>query len=214
MPTYLDAAVVRIQPYLARTPDLSLRRGASWMITKATSDEAVDTWIGGPGLGGIARNPEAGHADGVVNLTVADGTAAGHATRLLRHLRQAIPGADLQASWGHAASYMEFRTSPPPDERMLRALPPVADFPLAETCRFCRADARGSASDMCTDCAARAAAAGHRRAKPRSSGQEPAAAAVDALGTERLVSDAVGRARGRGGRPGWGTWGLWGPGGV
>jgi hypothetical protein len=201
MPEYLDAAVVRIQPYIARTPELSLRRGASWMITKATGDAAVDAWIRDSGVAQVARNPEAGHADGVVTVTVLDGTAESHARRLLLHLRQSIPGADLQASWGQAATYLEFRRNQPPDGPGLRALPPVADFPLAETCESCRVDARDRSSEMCADCAARAAVAGHRRARPRPGRQETAGQEVDALGTERLVIDTVSQALGRKLRP-------------
>src|ERR1700691_5850967 len=102
MPEYLDAGVVRIQSYIARTPELSLRRGASWMITKATGDAAVEAWISDSGLHQVARNPEAGHADGVVTLIVPDGTASGHATGLLLQLRRSIPGAELHAFWGQA----------------------------------------------------------------------------------------------------------------
>lgn len=201
MPEYLDAAVVRIQPYIARTPELSLRRGASWMITKATGDDAVDAWIGENGVSQVTRNPEAGHADGVVALTVPDGTAEGHATRLLLHLRRSIPRADLQANWGQAATYLEYRQNQSRDGRSLQALPPVADFPLAETCESCRADARDSSSGMCADCTARGAAGGHRRARPRAAADEAAGHEVDALGTERLVIEAVGQALGRRLRP-------------
>jgi hypothetical protein len=197
MPEYLDAGVVRIQSYIARTPDLSLRRGASWLITRATGADAVDAWIGDAGLQRVARNPEAGHADGVVALTVPDGTAENHATRLLLHLRRSVPGADLQASWGQAATYLEFRGTPPRDDRSLRALPTVTDFPLAETCESCRVDARGRATEMCADCAARDAVAGHRRDGRRAAGDEAADREPDALGTERLVIDAVSQALGR-----------------
>jgi hypothetical protein len=77
------------------------------ITTKATGDDAVDAWIRDSGVPQVARNPEAGHADGVVALTVPDGTAESHARRLLLlHLRQSIPGADLQASWGQAATYL------------------------------------------------------------------------------------------------------------
>lgn len=194
MPEYLDAAVVRIQTYIARTPELSLRRGASWMITAATGGDAVDEWIRDGGLHQVARNGEAGHADGVVALTVPDGTAAGHATGLLLHLRRSIPGAELQASWGQAATYLEFRRDQPRDGQRLRAMPPMTDFPLAETCESCRVDARGRPSGTCADCAARAAVAGHRRARPGAADHETAGQEVDALGTERLVIDAVGQA--------------------
>lgn len=204
MPEYLDAAVVRIQPYIGRTPELKLRRGASWMITRATGDDTVDAWIQASGLQGVARNPEAGHADGVVTLTVPDGTAATHARALLLSLRESLPGADLQANWGQAATYLEFRGNQHGAGPQLRALPPVADFPLAETCESCRVDARGRASELCADCASRAAVTGYRRAllpRPGAVVEASAGRELDALGTERLVIDAVGRAIGRTLRP-------------
>jgi hypothetical protein len=76
-------------------------------------------------------------------------------------------------------------------------MPPVADFPLAETCESCRADVRSGPGKMCVDCAARAAVTGHRSARPGAAGQETAGQEVDALGTERMVIDAVGQAAGR-----------------
>jgi len=201
MPTYLDAAVVRIQPYLARTPELSLRRGASWMIVKATGKNAVEAWIRDNGLGEVSPHDEAGHADGVVNLTVPEGTAEHHARQLLLHLRKEIPGAHLQAGWGQADSYLEFRNGQSREDQGLRALPLVADFPLAETCGSCRTDPGDPASKMCTDCRARAAAGGHRRARPAPTGSQAPDDAPDALGTERMVIDAVGHALGRRLRP-------------
>jgi hypothetical protein len=205
VPTYLDAAVVRIQPYLARTPELRLRRGASWMITRATSEQAVDTWIGRAGLSGVARNHEAGHADGVVCLTVPDRQARAVAAGLLLHLRAQIPGADLQASWADTPAYVEFRRVGPRPGDVLQALPAATDFPLARTCGFCRVDPAVQADGACTDCAARDASAGRRRARPGTptagadaaeTGEEP-----DALGTERAVLDAVNQRTGQDLRP-------------
>ncbi len=201
MPTYLDAAVARIQPYLARTPELRLRRGASWMITRATSENAVDAWIGDAGLDHVARNPEAGHADGVIALTVPESSAADDAARLLLHLRGLLPGAELQASWGTAPAYVEFRQDQSRAPQQLMALPAAADFPLAETCASCRVDPSGRAGGMCADCAARDTAAGRRRARPAASGEAVQDEEQDALGTERTVIDAVADALGRPLRP-------------
>lgn len=189
MPTYLDAAVVRIQPYLARTPELRLRRGASWLIIKATSEAAVDAWIEGTGVRGVARNPEAGHADGVVTVTVPDGQAEAIASRLVQHLREEIPAADFQASWAQAPSYLEFRRARPQPGNTLLALPPAADFPLTRTCGSCRVDPCAQ-PEMCADCVARDAAAG-RRSSPSRSRHATGDVEPDALGAERAVLDAV-----------------------
>jgi len=201
MPTYLDAAVVRIQPYLARTPELRLRRGASWLITRATSEEAVDAWIQDSGVRGVARNPEAGHADGVVTLTVPDGQAQAVAARLVQHLREDIPAADLQASWAQAPSYLEFRRARPQPGSTLLAVPPAADFPLTRTCPSCRVDPSAQADGMCADCLARDASAGRRSTRPGPSRPAAQDAEPDALGTERAVLDAVNQRTGRHLRP-------------
>jgi CRISPR RNA silencing complex Cmr2 subunit-like protein len=190
MPTYLDAGVVRIQPYLARTPELRLRRGASWLITKATSEAVVDAWIQGTGMRGVARNPEAGHADGVITVTVPDGQAPAIAARLVQYLREEIPAADLQASWAQAASYLEYRRARPQPGSTLLALPPAADFPLTRTCASCRVDPCAQ-PEMCADCVARDAAAGRRSTRPSPSRHATDDAEPDALGTERAVLAAV-----------------------
>jgi hypothetical protein len=190
MPTYLDAAVARIQPYLARTPELRLRRGASWLITQATSEAAVDAWIQDTGARDVARNPEAGHADGVITVTVPDGQAQAVAVRLVQHLREAIPAADLQASWAKAPSYLEFRRARPQPGNTLLAMPSAADFPLTRTCTYCRVDPCAQA-DMCADCFARDASAGRRSTRPSPAQLATDDTEPDALGTERAVLEAV-----------------------
>ncbi len=45
MTIFLDVAVVQIQSWLARTPHLRGRRGASRMIREATMAEAVDKML-------------------------------------------------------------------------------------------------------------------------------------------------------------------------
>jgi hypothetical protein len=191
MPTYLDAAVVRIQPYLARTPELRLRRGASGLITRASSQASVDAWIQSAGVSGVAPNTEAGHADGVITLTVPDGQGPAVAKRLMLHLRSEIPAADLQASWGEAPTYVEFRRAELQPGNVLLGLPPTADFPLARTCGSCRVDPSAQADGMCADCIARDTSAGRRGTHPSSSRSGAEDAERDALGTERAILDAV-----------------------
>jgi hypothetical protein len=148
----------------------------------------------------VARNVEAGHADGVVALAVPGDAAAGVAARLLLHLREALPAAELQANWGQAATYLEYRRDRPEDGHVLRSMPAVADFPLIETCRSCRVDPCGRPARLCSDCGARDAVAG-RRTRIGPAGDAAADTGLDALGTERLVIDAVRQAVGRPLRP-------------
>lgn len=194
MPTYLDVAAVRIQPYLGRTPRLRLRRGASWMITRATSQTAVTSWIESLGISGVKQNPDAGHADGVVSLEVAEDSEQRLAENLLLHLRAALPASDLQALWATAPAYLEARKAMSAQRaNPLLALPALADFPSAATCRTCRVDP-ATDGDMCPDCAERDTAAGRRYRSDDEAGPDGEA---DALGVEREVLDVVNAGAGR-----------------
>ena len=119
----------------------------------------------------------------------------------MQHLRAEIPAADLEASWGQAPSYLEFRRAQPQPGSRLVAVPPAADFPLTRTCPSCRVDPSAQADGMCADCLARA-----RRRAPQHPSRPVAArgaedAEPDALGTERAVLDAVNQPTGRHLRP-------------
>lgn len=162
MPTFLDIGAVRIQPYLGRTPALALRRGASALLSEATSEATVGTWLTTAPASGLGLNQEAGHADGVVSLTVPAGQEKDSAVHVLEKLRQRIPGVEFEARWATADTYLqafpEMMASPPP----LLSLPPLSDFPPATSCIYCRVDAALD-NRACVDCGARAGAAGVRR---------------------------------------------------
>jgi hypothetical protein len=199
MPTYVNAAVTRIQPYLARTPKLRLRRGASWMIIRATEEAQVDAWIKTLPetllVLGVSRNPEAGHADGVISLEVPEGSEQEVAVSLLTYLRSELPGAELQAEWASGPTYVEaFRRGGRDIGDTLIALPPLADFPLAETCNSCRVDLRSGGNDDCSDCTRRDAEAGYRSINGHA--EEPRA-----LGMEKRLLDAVNAQVGRSLKP-------------
>jgi hypothetical protein len=162
---YLDVSAVRIQSYLARTPRLKGRRGASAAIAEAT--RLTD---GHPVLGGRAGiNTEAGEADGVVNLVLEhgdEGVARALARDVFAHLRKALPGAEFQAVWGTGATYLDayHGTIGPRLARgdVLTDLPPAHEFPYAVVCRVCHQDpaavrlpagvAADDARDACADC--------------------------------------------------------------
>ncbi|GAB3275267.1 hypothetical protein GCM10027589_00270 [Actinocorallia lasiicapitis] len=168
MPAYVDVGVVRIQSYIARTPDLRLRRGASWLLKNETSRTALASWL----PDGVTIHEEAGDVDGVVHLMVPEHHEAEIATRLLLHLRTRLPGADLQAMWASAASYPDAR---PKMIDRIDAFPPLPDFPPATTCEACRVDVRVY-ERRCADCQARELAGGRRNTGDQDD---------DALGTER-----------------------------
>lgn len=167
MRTYLDVAVVGIQRYLGRTPDLKGRRGASAWLSHATDRERLRDWIAGqPTLAGVEVNPEAGQADGVAPLRMpTDVDAREVARRLIDMLRGRLPGLELQAVWGPGPTYVEaYRnwTSSSDSRTLLLSRPAAADFPPLETCGQCRVDPalekvtiHEQQPWLCADCLAR-----------------------------------------------------------
>ncbi|HEY7273689.1 MAG TPA: hypothetical protein VH502_13225 [Actinoplanes sp.] len=136
---YVDIAPVRIQQYLARTPRLRDRRGASAALEAATAETSLDEV-----LAGRARaNPEAGDADGVVNLIVDDPTHTDAVIGdVLAHLRNRLPAAQFQATSAHAPDYVQAITAMRLQRESGEARtdhPTVAEFPFAAPCRLCRA---------------------------------------------------------------------------
>jgi hypothetical protein len=104
VPTYLDVAVVRIQSYLARTPKLRGRRGASALLAHELMWERVK-----PALGESATsNPEAGAVDGVISLILKSGADPQEVARwAFAALREQLPAAELRAVWGGGETYAE-----------------------------------------------------------------------------------------------------------
>jgi hypothetical protein len=143
---YLDVGVDGIQSYLARTPDLKGRRGASAWLSHATDRDELRRWIASePALSraGVAVNDEAGEADGLVPLRMAVTTAPGDIAELvMTKLRRQLPGIRISANWGSGASYIQAHQAwhATRQQPMLVSLPPVGDFPPLESCVLCRVD--------------------------------------------------------------------------
>jgi hypothetical protein len=176
---YLDVSVVRIQQWLARTPDLKFRRGASIVLSEATGQDA---WPDGRVPEGMEWNSEAGDLDGVVSLAVevavpeseiAD-TLTAAAREVAAELRRALPFCHIQAVAGagdsYAAAYGEMERARRDGDLVVDAPPGPAEVVLAKPCDQCRsapaqhpreevtgADKR---EDLCGECLARLAAAG------------------------------------------------------
>lgn len=179
MTTYLDIGAVRIQRYLARSPSLKGRRGASALLSELTSTRAVELAVDGR----AQVNHEAGQADGTISLVVADHDAAAKvAGDLLRRLRAELPGAEFQAAWADGDSYIEaFGQGIRPafeDGTALLSLPPVPELPILRFCGQCRLDPvvaeledpDGQAVGVCADCRRREQDAGHRSSTRQSIG--------------------------------------------
>ena len=172
MTRYLDIGVVRIQGYLTRAPHLKSRRGASTMISDASRAARAAC------PDGTAVNAEAGAVDGVVSLTVDDGTGQAAATQVLTRLRTALPAADLRAAVWEGTTYTAARDGATIWEQDW--LPAVPEWPLAKTCDWCRTwpatpkdhHVDSATENYCTDCALRSANAGAAHSAKRAPGPE------------------------------------------
>lgn len=169
--TYLDVSVVRVQPYLARTAQLRLRRGASTMIVEATENQR---WAEPQSRGlapGWTLNPEAGDLSGVVALqwTGTEPPDVNVAARVVAHaLRDALPQAHLRAVERQGPSYAQAYSAP--DRVILDSPPPAPEIVLAARCDWCnsapalanpvRDERSGRDRHVCDDCRRRKKAAG------------------------------------------------------
>ena len=158
--TYLDVAAMQIQSWLGRSSDLGGRRGASAMLTAATSRQA---WENDDLPAGAVWNDEAGDVDGVVSLIVDVDDVQALAQTCLARLRRELPAITLEAVWHQADSYVEayawMRTSAP----CLASIPSMAELPLVAPCQQCHISPaeegpvriHGERAAVCGDCALR-----------------------------------------------------------
>jgi hypothetical protein len=186
---YLDVSAVRIQEWLARTPDLKFRRGASVLLTEATGCEVWrDSAVLPPG---VSWNDEAGDVDGVVSLVgdESEGSAdliAETARLVAGRLREKMPHCLIQAVVGTGTSYVEAYKGMAEARReggylvdSPAAPPEVVVAKLCDQCRSAAATEAGAwktddgPRDLCADCSARNSPAtagrtgGSRRVEPR-----------------------------------------------
>lgn len=197
---YLDVSAVRIQEWLARTPDLKFRRGASALLTQATGRAS---WLDEKLPSGIRWNDEAGDVDGVVSLVLdqvdtddpeLDITRIAH--QVAQTLRKEMPYCPIQAVAGTGTSYVEAYKGMEQARQAGRllvnspAVPP--EVIVAKPCDQCRSAAATQraawktdegARDLCDDCDARLKAAGRTAGSQR---WEPR--------PERLLRKALGEA--------------------
>ena len=170
MPTYLDVGLVRIQKYLNRTPKLTRRRGASALVAIATETTSVVN-----AAAGIRANDEAVEADGVVHLIIDSGEPKVVAKQVLVYLAQALPAAEIEASWATAEDYASAHVALEAMRVLepMRSFPSLMDIPLVQRCDGCAQagvsahrkaeDPRQKRQDgFCADCEARHQAAGNR----------------------------------------------------
>jgi hypothetical protein len=131
--TYLDVAATQIQSWLGRSSDLRGRRGASTMLTAATSSQSWRRDM----PAGARWNDEAGDVDGVVSLIVEAGDVQVIARMCLSRLRRALPAVTLEAVWHQADTYIGAYASMLTSTSRLLSTPQVAELPLAGPCQQC-----------------------------------------------------------------------------
>jgi hypothetical protein len=181
---YADVAAVRIQDWLARTPGLIFRRGASALLSKATDPEE---WKGRfPPQ--VRWNDEAGHVDGVVSLVADESVADAGAPKVLEHaarqvareMRDLVRHCPVQAVVGAGTSYAEAYAGMAAARRegdfLLDWPPAPPETFLAKPCDQCRQAAatvpgvkvtREDTLDLCAECDARLKAAGRTTASEK-----------------------------------------------
>ena len=171
---YLDVSAIRIQEWLARTPDLKFRRGASVLLTEATARGA---WTELPS--GMCWNDKAGDVDGVVSLVLAETTAGENpedqiraaACAVARRLRQTMPYCPVQAVAGmgvsYAGAYQQMADARRNGHLLVNSPPAPPELIVAKPCDQCRSAAAThpnvagqETKALCDDCHARFSAAG------------------------------------------------------
>ena len=160
---YVDVGVQQIQTYLVRAQRLKGRRGASSMITTATSHHAVEQCLSG--LRATVHD-EAGHVDGVVSVLVEDpADVPDVVARLVGALRTALPAAFLTAGHLVGDNYASAYDVGRKDRWEFPAV--CAEWVGAQRCDWCNVwpvvaripseDGGGKKDSVCRDCHARSA---------------------------------------------------------
>lgn len=176
---YLDVSAVRIQEWLARTPDLKFRRGASALLTEATSHKAWEASV----PSGMCWNDEAGDVAGVVTLYMGDtadadrDTVCADAAKIVAaRMRELMPQCHIQAIAGagetYANAYPQLERARRDGDFLLDSPPAPAEVIMAKPCDQCRSAAANrkratgkhlsgqQREDLCDDCNSRLGAAG------------------------------------------------------
>jgi hypothetical protein len=216
MTVYLDIGAKRIQAYLARTPKLKGRRGASALLEHADLIMATKSaWHAHAQL-----NTEGKQTDGVLSLTfaqdnVADGVVDEVVTRSAAFLQRLAPGAEWEIRIRRADTYREaLRASDAADragqellatgpQRLIPVPAVAAEVPVVRFCEYCGVDPAvltrqvepGSTEQtaLCADCVRRLGEGGNRTDR-RNWGERTA---PGGLGAEKALLAAASRQLGR-----------------
>lgn len=193
---FVDISAVRIQEWLARTPDLKFRRGASILLRETTARGEREKRL----PAGAGWNDEAGSVDGVVSLVMADDAQdrAAAAREVAGDMRRRMPSLYIQAVEGRGRTYVEAYEGMARARRdgdLLIDLPPApAEVMVAKPCDQCRSATavhekiviiEGEPTrDLCEDCRQRFDAAGGTKGDRAARSPEPERRMKEALEPE------------------------------
>jgi hypothetical protein len=146
---YLDVSALRIQEWLARTPGLRFRRGASVLLSEATEAKSWKSHL----PAGTEWNTEAGDIDGVVSLVLCEqvdvpapveDTARRAAAEVIRIMRERMPYIHIQAVLGQGPTYAQAYAAMKRDRQdgtvLLDSPPAPQELVLAKPCDQCRSE--------------------------------------------------------------------------
>lgn len=161
---YVDVAAIRIQQWLGRTPSLRGLRGASYLLSEATSQETIEAVLTAGAQRtppGVEWNPETGQISGVASVrfpatgtdedaaravagaVAARAVAGAIAAVLADALRTRCPGLSLTATWGrgpdYLAAYPDMRARARGSAALLLLPAPANESPTTRPCDLCQA---------------------------------------------------------------------------
>lgn len=141
MALYLDVKAVRIQSYLTRWPQLRGVRGASALLSREMT--ATDL----PNRGWKA-NGETGDIDGKLSVIVDDPCLVEEAaTEIILELQARLPGAEFEAAWAEAGTYVEAYALMPATSQI--SVPrTTAHWPASRVCDLCGLDTACEVIDL------------------------------------------------------------------
>lgn len=213
MTVYLDIGARRIQAYLARTPQLRARRGASAMLEYSALRSATEpSW-----RDHAVVNNEGKQTDGVLSLRFTDDAVSATTeqtvvARTIAALREQAPGAEWEIRISRAADYHAAREASEQAERAGRELvdsggqrlvpapPAVGEIPVVRICDSCGVDRAvgtgpmepgGEQKALCADCQCRLVTGGSRGNRRNWTQLRDDVEAPGGLGAERALVDAV-----------------------
>lgn len=136
--TYVVVAAIRIQTWLARTPRLSLIRGASRALREITLASTISDLLKAEGLAGLAEvDSDAGDVDGLIVVRTDESVADRVRAVIGGHVQWELPGLEWSSWQGPAATVLDALNLARDGELLI---PELIGVPFAQQCQQCRAE--------------------------------------------------------------------------